>query len=1167
MQLIDDSLVLSASDVVHGSTCEYAILRAWDAVRGRAPAVASDRDELDERVARLGGDHERRVLDALRAQHGSDGVCEIPLPRGNDAAMIRALHRQTIEAMRSGVPVVYQGTLFDGRLLGRPDFLVRFDAGSAGAAASYAVHDAKLARRAKVPALLQVAAYADVVDGAGIPVAPFAYLELGGGTSSAHRIDDIVPVYRERRARLEALLAEHDQRDEPVAWGDDLVRACGRCATCAAEVERHHDVLLVANLRGTQRARLRAVGIRTIDELADSSGPVRGIGAATLGVLRAQARLQADHPGPTDVEFELVDAAAIRALPAPDPGDIYFDFEGDPLWSGADPNDQGLEYLFGVVEQDTGEYRAFWAHDRAEERRALVDFLDYVTRRRAAYPQMHVYHYAAYEKTALGRLTGRHDVGGDILDALLRDGVLVDLYATVRQSVRVSQPSYSIKKLEPLYMGDDLRSGVDNAADSIVAYAAACHLREQGDVAGFTAGLDGIADYNAYDCRSTRELARWLRDRVTVDDAAANPTDVPPEAAASAEEPPEVDALRHQLLAIADRASADGRVDDATAVAMVAASLGYHRRENKPFWWAHYDRLRSPVDEWAESRDVLVSSSVVVERGWEATGGQKALRRRVRMAGSFPPGSTISAGSAMFVQYERPFPDGYAPPPDGVRATKDVGVLLKTGDDGAGVLVEERLSGGSPPHDRLPLAVTPGPPPDARSIEAALRELGDAVVAGGLHPQPGLDILRRQPPRLLGGGPLPTLSLERDDPVETLTTAVLALDRSYCAVQGPPGTGKSHIGARVIRRLVEEGWRVGVVAQSHAVVEGLLDKVVDAGLPAARVGKHRRDGASPCSFTVLKNNGHAGFLDEHDGTGCVIGGTAWDFTNTRRVSRGSLDLLVIDEAGQFSLANTLAVSVAAQRLLLLGDPQQLPQVSQGTHPLPVDDSALGWLLADHDTLPPERGFFLDRTWRLHPDLCAPVSRLSYEGRLSSCTPERHLDGFAPGVHTVLVEHTGNATESPEEADEVVRQVAGLLGRTWTDDGASAPLGEAGVLVVAAYNAQVALIRKRLTDAGYGGVRVGTVDKLQGREAPVVVVSMAASAVEDVPRGMGFLLSRNRVNVAVSRGKWAAIVIRSPRLTDYLPSSPGALAELGAFIGLCDASVDHPARPAAVGVAR
>jgi superfamily I DNA and/or RNA helicase len=332
--------------------------------------------------------------------------------------------------------------------------------------------------------------------------------------------------------------------------------------------------------------------------------------------------------------------------------------------------------------------------------------------------------------------------------------------------------------------------------------------------------------------------------------------------------------------------------------------------------------------------------------------------------------------------------------------------------------------------------------------------------------------------------------------------------------------------------------------------------VVAAGLDPTLVGKVPSGAAEAPRFTPLRRNGQLEFAAEREATGFVLGGTAWDFANPARVPRGSLDLLVVDEAGQFSLATTIAVGVAARNLLLLGDPQQLPQVSQGSHPEPVDGSALGWVSDGHDVLPAEYGYFLAESRRLHPALARAVSELSYEGRLHAhpSAAERELGGVAPGLHPVPVEHTGNATASAEEAQAVLGIVRELLGRSWSDPAAgrddTALTGE-DVIVVTPYNAQLAEVRAVLDAAGHPEVRVGTVDKFQGQEAAIAIVSLAASSAADVPRGMSFLLSKNRLNVAISRAKWAAYLVHSPELTEFLPTTPAGVGELSAFIRLVE----------------
>ncbi len=1143
MFLLDEHVIYSASDLANAARCEFALLRTLDAKLGLIEGENDTPDPMLERTARLGDAHELRQLEAFRSKFG-EGVVEMARPWYTQVGLTAA-NRATVDAAIDGADVIYQGTFFDGRFLGFCDFLVREDG-------AYAVYDTKLSRHAKVTALLQLAAYADALEYNGIRPAAAVHLMLGDQSVSTHVLADLAPVYRARRSRLQSILDDKQSELLPVQWADPRYAACGRCEACAPEVEASRDLLLVAGMRATARARLIEASVSTIDRLATVTGPVEGLADRTLANLRQQAEIQLRQENSATNLYEIVNAESLGAIPAPDPGDIFFDFEGDPLWAETGSPDWGLEYLFGVVEiaVDGTTFRPFWAHDRAEERQALQDFLDYVARRRRMYPNMHVYHYAAYEKSALLRLAGRYGVGEETVDNLLRDNVLVDLYPIVRAAVRIGQRSYSIKKLEPLYMGDQLRDGdVTNAADSIVAYADYCDLRDDGKLDDATALLQNIADYNEYDCISTLRLRDWLLAR-------ADERSIGPRPASSTTEiDVEIHPVESKLRGYAGEGPVSERTDEQAAAALMAAAIGYHRREQKPFWWAHFDRLTHPVDEWADTRDVLVVESGTVDEGWHKKGKQRKFRRHITVTGRFGTGSALSPGTDVFTLYDPPAP---IPSDDACqRATSNAKVIsCGVDDDFNDVLqLEEMLADGASEYDSLPMALTPGFPIRAKSMETAIESAANQM-CGALPALPknaSVDVLRRIAPRTRSGTPIPPAI--DGGYADAITEALIDLDNSYIAVQGPPGTGKTYIGANVIARLISElHWRIGVVAQSHSVVENMLDAVVRAGVPGEVVGK-KSPQTTAARWRTLETDEYPAFIAGASDTGCVIGGTAWDFANDKRVPSQSLDLLVIDEAGQFALANTIAVGASARNLLLLGDPQQLPQVSQGTHPEPVDMSALGWLAHGHGALPVERGYFLERTWRMHPDLCAPVSDLAYEGKLRSnvdVTTARNLDGVAPGLSTVFVEHQGNSTESMEEAREVVRQVKALLGTSWTDprDGDEPrPLAQRDLLVVAPYNAQVSLIRSLLAKARLNDVLVGTVDKFQGRQAAVVIVSMTASAIEDVPRGMSFLLSRNRLNVAISRGMWKAILIRSHWLTEYLPVSPEGMAQLGAFMRL------------------
>jgi predicted RecB family nuclease len=1134
-------VVYSASDLAAAARCEYALLRSFDARLGWGPDVSAD-DDLLARTAQLGDEHEQRHLDELRAADGDGNVVVIGRPAYTLAGLTAAA-TATREAIERRAPVIYQAAMFDGRFLGFADFLI-LESDPAGD--RYRLRDTKLARSVKVEALLQLAAYADTLARAGVSVAPELELVLGDGAVASYRTDELLPIYRPRRDALQRLLDRHHAGGTAVSWDDTEVRACFRCPECTLQVRAHDDLLLVAGVRVSQRARLIDAGVRTLHELADHQGPVPDLSSRTVKALTAQARLQVADRVDGKPPYEVVDAQPLMVLPDANKGDLFFDFEGDPLWT-VDGREWGLEYLWGVL-TTTDEFTPYWAHDRASERQALVDFLAMVRKRLKKYPGMHVYHYAAYEKSTLLRLAGRYGVGEHDVDELLRNGVLVDLYPLVRKSIRVGTESYSIKYLEPLYMGNELRSGeVTTATDSITQYARFCALRTQGRTDDAAIVLKEIEDYNRYDCRSTRRLRDWMMAR-------AIESGVPPRGpqritdgggVGSGVEP--ADDVERALLKFAGD-GIEPRTAEQTAVAMIAAARGFHKREDKPFWWAHFDRVNNPVDEWSDNADVFIAERAEVVADWHLPPKARKPQRHVRMVGEVANGELAHD---MYALYDPPSPAGLAEDPDR-RAFGSVTVAeCDDPEVPTEVVVVERAPKGGDVFDRLPFALTPGPPINTKPLQQSIADTA-AMVAAGLPNLPAdavTDILLRRAPRTVGGGPLPRTG----DVAADLGAALLELDSSYLAVHGPPGTGKTFTSANVIARLVNaHGWRVGVVAQSHAVVENLFRDVMAAGVDGARIGKKLNTVNS--GWTELTNPQFAGFIADNDG--CVVGGTGWDFANANKIPRLALDLLVVEEAGQYSLANTIAVAPSARNLMLLGDPQQLPQVSQGTHPEPVDESALGWLVEGQHTLPRERGYFLDCSFRMHPAVCRPVSRLSYDGRLRAredVSAARRLDGVAPGVRVMTVEHDGNSTDSPEEADTIVAEINGLLGAAWTDEHGTTALAQQHVLVVTPYNAQVVTLRRKLDAAGLTQVEVGTVDKFQGRQAPIVFVSMTASSADDAPRGVSFLFNRNRLNVAVSRAKYAAVIVRSALLTDYLPATPDRLIELGAFLslGACD----------------
>ena len=681
--------------------------------------------------------------------------------------------------------------------------------------------------------------------------------------------------------------------------------------------------------------------------------------------------------------------------------------------------------------------------------------------------------------------------------------------------------------------------------------------------------------------------------------------------------------LDERLQALERAKDAAHFTEDERTLAFALAATNYHRRERAPFWREHMRRLYEPVASWAGSRDCAVFESVQVISDWQKAtvgSGQVRVLRAVALVGE---GSALKVGrdKALYVMYEAAHAPARAV--DAMESQVNTfrhanlgayvpRTVARVGFFGAHLLeaapaeepvsadglarvvlvVEERIRVKDEPHEALPVALAPAATVPtvaleqslqdfARSVDASLPDVLPASEAVGVEGSPGeaiepaaggvsaaaLDILYRRPPRLVTGGSLPTeadFSGEDLPMVRAVHAAVCALDSSYVAVQGPPGSGKTFLGSHVIASLVAAGWRVGVVAQSHAVVENMLAAVVERGLfPAERVAKLAGTSQRPdfpwaeWSRATVQQRCAGGA----NGEGFVFGGTAWNFSNASLFEQASLDLLVVDEAGQFSLANTLAVARSARNLLLLGDPQQLPQVSSAPHPYPVDISTLSWLSGDAPTVNERFGYFLPVSWRMHPQLCAPVSRLSYGGRLASAPAAalRHLEGREPGLQVVPVSHRRCTVRSEVEAAEVVRLAQEFVGARWdAGDGVVRALTGDDIVVVAAYNAQVDTIvqhleRAGLRDAQGHGVRVGTVDKFQGQQAPVTVVSLAASNAGASGRGAEFLLSPNRLNVAISRGQWCSVLVCSSTIHRFVPATAQQLAVLGDFMVLCNLS--------------
>jgi predicted RecB family nuclease len=1078
VQLVADALVLSPSDLTAFLACEQRTALDRLVALGELDRPVQDDPEL-EILRRRGDEHEHRELERLRAEGRTVVVIEGGARTPDE---LRAAEAETLAAMQSGADVIFQATFFDGRWRGHADFLMRVDVPSDLGAWSYEVADTKLARRAKPAAVIQLCSYAEHVARLQGRWPEEVEVVTGDGERHRHRVADALAYYRAAKARLEAFMAA------PVV-APDPVQHCSVCPwveRCDAERRQVDHLSLVAGMRRDMTVKLRRTGVHTVEALAASvvGELVPGMGQPTADRLRHQSRLQLLARADGQVRYELLDPEADRgllSLPEPSPGDLFFDLEGDP-WAA----EGGLEYLFGLVDTD-GVYTAFWGHTPEEEARAFETFVDLVIEQLERFPDLHVYHFAPYEVSALKRLMGRHGTRETEIDRLLRGDVFVDLYRVVRQGVRVSQEGYGLKRLEPLYLPareGDLKDG----ASSIVWYEDWLESRDP-------ELLEGIRAYNEIDCVSTLRLRDWLEER-----RRELPELERPEAPDSApsEQVAEADAVEVEL---AERLCAQG--DE-----LLAALVGWHRREMKPEWWRWFDRLDRSDEELVNDHECL---------------GELAYAGVVDEVGQ----SLVHRYTFDVTQEHKV---GIGDKPVDPRTEKSAGEVVGL-DLTAGIIDLKRSKRSDAPH---PTALIPARPFDNKVQREAVVRLARRVVdhADG---EPAadraiLDLIRGRVPRVfdhIHGAPLARPGESGSDAAVRLAPRLLG---GCLAVQGPPGSGKTWTGAAIVVDAVRRGKRVGITAQSHKAIGNLLEGVMRrARTEGVAVRAMQRASESDlCAAAGVECATKNDVVDEALAlqTIDVVAGTSFLFSRAELAQK--FDLLVVDEAGQLSLANVAAVAGSAIDLVLLGDPQQLAQVSKGSHPPGAGSSALEHVLEGEATIAPERGVFLEASHRMHPEVCAFVSGIAYDDRLQpdpACAAQVIAEVGA-GLRWVPVAHEANRTRSEEEAAVVAGIVDDLRGRSWTDkDGQQSWLDLDDILVIAPYNAQVAMLAEALPP----GARIGTVDRFQGQEAAVVLYSLAASSADDIPRGVDFLLSTNRLNVAVSRARALAVLVGSPAL--------------------------------------
>jgi predicted RecB family nuclease len=1159
------TIIYSPSDLIRYLASPYA---SWlDRYYVENPgAITRDEDtEEDKLLQRTGDAHEQLVLKGYKA--AGTGLIEIR----KDDQKFDGAHAATLEAIQNKAAIIYQAALRDGNFAGYADFLKLDTSGK------YQAWDTKLALSPKPYYPIQLCCYSEMLaaaTGQGMP--DRIGVILGDGTEIEFRIEDFIHYYRHIKDSFLAMQAgfsgKMDDCPEPLPRAEH-----GRWTSHAEKFFLDHDHLVqVAGISVGQIKKLTLAGISTMTALAGASGQsVHKLASDTLGKLVSQARLQCqtreDRKSDPEAKprYEVLpqkgsngEPVGFAALPPADPADVFFDMEGYPLVPG------GLEYLFGTwaknLETEKFEFRDWWAHDRQQEKVAFENFVDWIHARWKKNPAMHIYHYAAYEVSALGRLSGRlrvgqddidaarrlstrHDTRQDEIDDLLRNDAFVDLYQIVRHGLRVGEDSYSIKSIETLYRAKR-ETNVATAGESIVQYAAWMASGQQGDWQSSDI-LRGIRDYNEDDCKSNAELCDWLRNLAKEQGITCIPV------RAESEEPPKPAApeiAARQELAAKLRAQGD-------PVSIVLGDvLDFHRRENKPMWWKMFERAKATAD-------ALRDDSACVE-GIRAIGDRVAEKKSLLQNYRFDPSQEckLEADGKTAVMFTFDLKTKFK-----IAAIDlDVGeITLKISKK----KLDENCQGRFPESGSLIKYefIDPGEIPGAL-FDIASQQLSDNLYA------PVKSLLKRS-------APANPLQEDNESPLDAALRIINSMSGGCLVIQGPPGTGKTYTASCMIGALLSAGKRVGVASNSHKAIVNLLSACGDAARRKGRKLLGVKVGDQPDEALHAANPGLAHIKNNPDGrvtyTGGVVAGTAWLFS--RPEWRDELDFLFIDEAGQVSLANAVAMAGCADNLVLLGDQMQLEQPIQGSHPGDAGLSALQYALKDtaksvedapvfHAVVPADVGLFLGESRRMHPDVCRFISESIYEGRLSSipecakqkiatvlgsagaspvsfgASPNELLIRVESGIVFSGIEHDGDIQQSDEEVDLVKAVYNELLSRSFTDkNGKTKALELSDFLFIAPYNAQV----RALIAALPKGARVGSVDKFQGQEAAVCILSLCSSYGEYGSRGLKFILDRSRINVGISRAKCLAIVVADPRIANSAAGSIDEMTMLNLFCKL------------------
>ena len=1170
MRKNDTEYVFSPSDLIVHMNSPFASWMARLSIDHpeRLKGIEKDHDEMMGLLADKGNEHEYLFLQYLKEEYGAENIAEIE----SDSQSAR---EATIIAMKAGYKVIFQAYLERDHFSGFSDFLVRCEGKSELGAYYYEAWDTKLSKTTRPYFLVQLCCYSWMLEKIQGKVPDETVVVLGNKTKERFRIAAYYSYFQNLKQQF-LQIQENFNGAENTMPNPSLETDFGPWGSYAKQLMEQLDSLaLVANIRKKQIQYLHEHGVTTLTQLAKTNDTqIKGISAESLTKIKAQADIQLRSRGQDKPYFTVIkddNGKGLSSLPESPNLDMSLDIEGDPFLEG------GLEYLWGVSYHNPkaaqGKVYAFkdwWAHDQKQEKRAFEDFIDWTYRRWQQDKTMHVYHYGSYEITAIRKLSTRSQTRLEEVRELLENGVFIDLYKVVKNGLLIGEPKYSIKNVEHLYRGKRT-TDVVKGDDSIVFYE---NWREQGgnvsweeqengykswlansDNFDWTAWqtLKDIRDYNIDDCESVLELVDWLREQQQESGISYSPI----EKNKSDKEKTDVQVenqVEHEFLiarqkALVERFQTEEKLNKDPIAELLTSLLHFYDREHKTQFWSKYDRLEKDAEQLFDD-DMVIFDITLTETNYDeaneamllctATYNSDQPIRTDKINTATIQGSDVKVSKIIFGDFAKP--------------KGEISFKIKAADEVALQQSQLTIFGD----DFIP---------PTTKLEIKLCEITENYFETGLLSGVTATILNQDNPEfatLVSPLPISRTHYPNDNEyMHAMIAAIKAMNNTCLCIQGPPGAGKTFTAKNVIAALVKNGQRIGIMSNGHPAIINLL-KELPKLLPDSSLAKVGGDYGSTKGFRKqfskeaypnLDYRASMSFTKKSPyGSYDVIGATAFAFAREEAWEE-PVDYLFVDEASQVALANLVAISGAAKNIVLMGDQMQLEQPIQASHPGKSGESALTFILKGASVIPDDQGVFLERTYRMHPDVCQPLSEIVYEGKLKADKDNANQSIYINqakyitkpnGVLSIAVQHTGNTQISEEEVIVVQQLINELKTGSFTDKkGNISPITDKDILIVAPYNMQVNLLKKNLK----GDLKIGTIDGIQGQEAPVVIISMTVSEVVESSRGLDFVFDINRLNVAVSRAQALAVIVANEGLERCHVNSLKQMEKVGFFINL------------------